>query len=47
MFLPWLIGQFFEAVGPQTTMWIILADLLAAILVFFVLIFRFNTHPVD
>ena len=42
MFLPWLIGQFFEAVGPQTTMLIIFVDLLAATLVFFVLIFRFN-----
>lgn len=44
MFLPWLIGQFFEAVGPQTTMWIIFADLQAAILVFFALIFRFNAR---
>jgi len=38
MFLPWLIGQFFERRGPQTTMVILLIDLLAVSLVFLALI---------
>jgi hypothetical protein len=33
MFLPWLIGQFFESAGPQVVIWILLGDLtLASIL---------------
>jgi FHS family Na+ dependent glucose MFS transporter 1 len=38
MFLPWLIGQLFESVGPQITMIAILVDLIAAVGVFFVLL---------
>jgi hypothetical protein len=34
MFLPWLIGQLFEPVGPSVTMIIILGDLLAGVAVF-------------
>ncbi len=37
MTLPWIIGQLFETVGPQVTMMLILADLLAALAVFGVL----------
>lgn len=38
MLLPWLIGQFFERRGPQTTMLILLIDMLAVSLVFLALI---------
>jgi FHS family Na+ dependent glucose MFS transporter 1 len=38
MFLPWLIGQLFESVGPQVTMLTILIDLMVAIGVFIVMI---------
>jgi len=38
MFLPWLIGQFFERSGPQATIRILLFDLLAVALMFLVLI---------
>jgi FHS family Na+ dependent glucose MFS transporter 1 len=38
MLLPWLIGQLFEPVGPQTTMLAILLDLVAAMLVLIVLV---------
>jgi FHS family Na+ dependent glucose MFS transporter 1 len=31
MFLPWLVGQFFESVGPIVTMGIILVDLIVAL----------------
>jgi fucose permease len=34
MIFPWLIGQFFEPVGPQSAMIIILAAMFAAVLVF-------------
>ncbi len=37
-FLPWLIGQLFEKVGPQVVMLIIFVDLLAVLGVFFVMI---------
>jgi len=37
MTLPWFIGQLFEAIGPQVTMMLILVDLVAALLVFSVL----------
>ena len=37
-FLPWLIGQLFERVGPQVVMLIIFVDLLLALGVFFVMI---------
>lgn len=38
MFLPWLIGQMFEKLGPRVMMVTILIDLLAALLVFVMLI---------
>lgn len=38
MFLPWLIGQLFESLGARVMMIIILIDLLAALLVFVMLI---------
>jgi FHS family Na+ dependent glucose MFS transporter 1 len=38
MFLPWFIGQLFDAFGPQMVMLIILIDLLIATGLFFVLI---------
>ncbi len=38
MTVPWLIGQFFETVGPQVTMIIITIDILAALAVFAFLI---------
>ena len=38
MFLPWLIGQLFESIGPRVTMFIILIDLLVAVSVFAALI---------
>ena len=41
MFLPWLIGQLFESAGPQMTILIILVDMLAAVLMFAILI-RFS-----
>jgi FHS family Na+ dependent glucose MFS transporter 1 len=34
MFLPWLVGQLFEPVGPQVTMIIIVIDLLVAVVAF-------------
>jgi fucose permease len=37
MVLAWLIGQLFESVGPQATMFAILFDLVAALGVFMVL----------
>ena len=38
MFLPWLIGQFFQSRGPQTTMLIFLFDMFAVTLVFLALV---------
>jgi hypothetical protein len=38
MFLPWLIGQLFESVGPQITMIAILVDLIVAVGVLAVLL---------
>jgi FHS family Na+ dependent glucose MFS transporter 1 len=40
MFLPWLIGQLFESIGPRVTMFIILADLLVAVFVVAILLFK-------
>ncbi len=37
MLVPWLIGQFFESAGPQSAMWIMLADMMVAVGVFIVL----------
>lgn len=45
MSLPWLIGQLFESVGPQVTMWAIMVDLIVAAGVFAVLVF-YSTRPV-
>jgi fucose permease len=36
MTLPWLIGQFFDAVGPRSVMWIIMVDVVLAVAVFVV-----------
>lgn len=38
MFLPWLIGQLFETIGPHITMLIIIGDLLMAVVVYVALI---------
>jgi FHS family Na+ dependent glucose MFS transporter 1 len=38
MVIPWLIGQLFEAIGPQITITLILIDLLAALLVLLILL---------
>ena len=38
MFLPWLIGQLFESVGPRVMMFAIFVDVVAALTVFVVLI---------
>lgn len=35
MFFPWLMGQFFDKAGPQTTMFIILANLILATVIIF------------
>jgi len=35
MFLPWLIGQLFETIGQDVTMYVILLDILFTIVVFF------------
>jgi FHS family Na+ dependent glucose MFS transporter 1 len=40
MALPWLIGQFFDAVGPRATMVILLIDMTAAMTVLAILTFR-------
>jgi FHS family Na+ dependent glucose MFS transporter 1 len=42
MFLPWLIGQLFEKVGPRVMLQTILLDLIATLLVFVLLVF--NSH---
>jgi fucose permease len=34
MFLPWLIGQYFDSFGPEATMIIIFIDLIVAFLLF-------------
>lgn len=38
MFVPWLIGQLFEPVGPQVMVWILTIDLIVALAVFVALI---------
>jgi FHS family Na+ dependent glucose MFS transporter 1 len=40
MFLPWFIGQFFESVGPRTTMVILLFDLIGGVALLAVLAFQ-------
>lgn len=46
MSLPWLIGQFFESIGPHTMMLIILIDLIMALVVFGVLLRLRNINRV-
>jgi fucose permease len=43
MTLPWLIGQLFESVGPQTMMVVILIDVLLALGIFIVI--KLSTAP--
>jgi nitrate/nitrite transporter NarK len=38
MFLPWLIGQLFEEIGPRVTMYVIAIDLVIAFGVYLLLI---------
>jgi MFS transporter, FHS family, Na+ dependent glucose transporter 1 len=46
MLLPWLIGQFFETVGPQSAMIIMLVDLLVCVGIFVLLnILKSKQHP--
>ena len=45
MVLPWLIGQFFESVGPRATMAILLVDITAATGILAILTFR-SVRPV-
>ncbi len=45
MLLPWLIGQFFESIGPRVTMVVLFIDMTAAAAVLAVLTFR-STRPV-
>jgi hypothetical protein len=45
MTLPWLVGQFFDAVGPRATIVILLVDMAAAMAVLAVLTFQ-SARPV-
>ncbi|MCP4537418.1 MAG: MFS transporter [Chloroflexi bacterium] len=45
MFLPWLIGQLFESVGPRAMMFAVLVDLVAAMFVF-VGVMRYSARSV-
>jgi len=38
MLIPWVIGQFFETTGPQTTMWILLGISILSTLIFAILV---------
>ncbi len=38
MFLPWLVGQYFETVGPQVMTWLIIVDLLFCAVIFALLV---------
>lgn len=44
MTIPWLIGQLFERIGPRVMMWTLLADLILAFGLFFVLR-TYTTRP--
>jgi fucose permease len=44
MSLPWLIGQVFESVGPKSTMFVIMADLVVAMAIFALLVF-YSARP--
>ncbi len=45
MILPWLVGQLFEPVGPQILLYLLILDLLIAVLVFGVLIL-YSSRPI-
>lgn len=45
MLLPWLVGQLFEPIGPQILVYLLIFDLLAAMLVFSVLIL-YSSRPI-
>jgi fucose permease len=47
MTLPWLIGQFFETIGPRVMMFAILVNLIVAVGVFAVLFFHSGRPGVD
>ncbi len=42
LLMPWLIGQLFAKIGPQVVMWVVLSNLLLALLVYWVLIAIFG-----
>jgi FHS family Na+ dependent glucose MFS transporter 1 len=44
MSIPWVIGQLFEEIGPVVTMFIILATMLVAVVVFGLLIWQARLH---
>jgi FHS family Na+ dependent glucose MFS transporter 1 len=45
MSMPWLIGQLFERVGPHVTMWIITANIAAAVVVLAAIILYLRRSP--
>jgi FHS family Na+ dependent glucose MFS transporter 1 len=45
MSIPWLIGQLFERVGPHVTMWIITANIAAAVVVLAAIILYLRRSP--
>lgn len=47
MVLPWLIGQVFEPLGPTSMVMLVLVDLLVALVLYLMLIFRVHTAPVE
>jgi MFS transporter, FHS family, Na+ dependent glucose transporter 1 len=47
MAIPWLIGQLFESFGPRALMLTVLADLLAALMIFIMMIIHSARSPVN
>jgi MFS transporter, FHS family, Na+ dependent glucose transporter 1 len=47
MVIPWLIGQLFESVGPRALMFTVLADLLAAVVIFIMMLIHSARSPVN
>jgi FHS family Na+ dependent glucose MFS transporter 1 len=47
MVLPWLIGQVFEPFGPPSMVVLVLVDLLVALALYLMLIFRVHAAPVE
>ena len=45
MFFPWLIGQMFEPVGPPVMIWTISAIILAALVIFGLLMYAIQVGP--